>query len=137
MNIAFYKSHNGKLLDKTISWVTSSQYSHCELIFTDGICASASPRDGGVRFKYINMGDRWDVFTLPDIFNEQIARDWFIRHEDQKYDFIGALGSAFRLDLTSSTKKFCSYSCAMALCIPNPLMSPGELFTTLQNNRII
>lgn len=137
MKIAFYKSKKGKWLDKAISAATLSQYSHCELIFSDGICASASPRDGGIRFKYITMGEKWDVYELPTSFNEIYAREWFIKHEEQRYDFVGAFGSALDLDWTSEEKKFCSYSCAMALKLPDPIMSPGELHRRLRRQRII
>lgn len=137
MKIAFYKSKKGKWLDKAISAVTLSQYSHCELIFSDGICASASPRDGGVRFKYITMGEKWDVYELPKSFNEIYAREWFIRHEEQSYDYLGAFGSAFNLDLTSPDKKFCSYACALALKLKDPIVSPGDLYDRLRQQRLI
>ena len=52
MRVAFYKGE-GNFFDKLIRWWTKSSYSHCELIFSDGIFFSADPRDGGVRYKNI------------------------------------------------------------------------------------
>lgn len=137
MKIAFYKAKYGKLIDTAISLFTFSQYSHCELVFSDGICASASPRDGGVRFKYITLEEKWDVYDLPITFDEKFARQWFMQHEEQRYDYPGAFGSAFNLDLTSPDKKFCSYACALALKLKDPIVSPGDLYDRLRQQRLI
>ena len=137
MKIAFYKSEHGKKIDHAISLVTRSPYSHCELVFSDDICASASPRDGGIRFKRIQLGYKWDVYTLPPSVDEAFAREWFLTHEAHTYDFLGAFGSAFNLDLTSKNKKFCSYSCASALKMSEIIISPGKLHSILKIGAII
>ena len=64
MQIAFYKAKFGNFTDKIVSAFTFSPYSHCEMVFSDGICASASLRDGGVRFKYINLGHNTINFAI-------------------------------------------------------------------------
>lgn len=135
MKIAFYKAKYGNWQDKAISIATLSTYSHCELIFSDGVCASSSPRDGGVRFKKIEMDHKWDVFNIVETgsfarLNEAIARNWFILHDGDTYDWIGAIASAVDIDLSSEGKKYCSRSCLLALGF-SPWVStitPGGLY---------
>ena len=55
MKLAFYKAKHGTKIDKIVAAAIGSEYSHVELVFSDGICFSASPRDKGVRFKTINL----------------------------------------------------------------------------------
>lgn len=137
MKIAFYKSKKGKILDKFISIFTLSKYSHCEMVFSDGISASSSPRDGGVRFKNIAFDEKWDLYEMTVHFDEYEIRKWFLKHDDNEYDFLGAFGALFGVDLTNRNKKFCSYSCATVLGIKNNIISPGKLFKILKNENII
>lgn len=137
MKIAFYKARYGKLVDYIISIFTFSKYSHCEIVFSDGECASSSPRDGGVRFKKIELGHKWDVYTLVTHDNEDAVRQWFTDHDHQGYDLLGAIGSGVGLNWTSIDKKYCSYCCASALGMQNPVLSPGRLFSLLRRNGYI
>lgn len=137
MKIAFYKAKYGNWLDKLISVLTLSKYSHCEIILDSNIFVSASPRDGGVRFKNITADNHWDCFDIYDvntISNE--AQEWFESVLGQKYDWLGAAGSLFGLNFTSKNKKFCSYCCATVLDL-DPITTPGELYETLLEIRMI
>lgn len=136
MKIAFYKSEYGTKYDKTISFFTFSKYSHCEIVFPDGMCWSSSVRDGGVRGKYIELGDHWDVFDLIGDFSESAIKYWFMSHNGDLYDWVGAGGSLIHLDLTSENKKFCSYVCAIVLGI-DPIVTPGNLYNTLKRQNMI
>lgn len=136
MRIAFYKAKNGTWQDKSISLVTGSQYSHCELVFSDGMCASSSARDGGVRMKHIDLGEKWDVYTLLGKYDEDVIRYWFETHKDNKYNWLGAIGSVVDVDIGNEDKKFCSYCCALMVGI-NPIITPGKLFRTLALERMI
>lgn len=131
MKIAFYLGKNGDYIDKIICAATFSIYSHCELVMNDGLCLSASIRDGGLRSKFINLDDHWHVYELTESHDEDAIRYWFDIHRNQKYDYLGAIGSAFGLDFTFDDKKFCSYVCAIMLGI-NPIITPGKLFRTLK-----
>ena len=80
--IAFYKGPPTPLWRKVghyaIRLWTWSRWSHAELVI-DGVCWSASARDGGVRQKQIDLtSGRWDVFEL-DLSEEEVARAlaWF------------------------------------------------------------
>ena len=136
MKIAFYKSKNGTWLDKLISLVSFSKYSHCEIVFPDGTFASSSKRDGGIRLKSIVINDHWDVFELNGVCDSELIKYWFYMNMDNKYDWVGAVGSLFYIDLTSDDKKFCSYACATVLGIDS-IITPGGLYRALKKSNII
>lgn len=136
MKIAFYKASFGTVLDKVISFVTRSPYSHCELVFSDGQCASSSSRDGGVRFKTIELGEKWDVYQLDDKINEAAANEWFTVNAGIPYDWIGAGAAALHIDLESPHKAFCSSACAQSLAIPS-IVTPGALLDELIDLKLI
>lgn len=67
---------------------TWSKWSHAEIVI-DGWCYSASARDSGVRRKQIDLSSgRWDLVSLP-LTEQEISRAlaWFLRHEDDLYDY--------------------------------------------------
>lgn len=103
MKVAFYKA-KGTLFDALIKiWTCpitelftgkwKHSYSHCEVIFSDGIWFSSSPRDGGVRYKYIvEAPDTWDILTLDvPLQAELMVRDWCTKQVGKKYDWVGVL----------------------------------------------
>lgn len=136
MKIAFYKAGFKRFFDFVIILASRSRYSHCEIIFSDGLCASASPRDNGVRFKKIDLDSgHWDIVDLSRYhFDEAEVRQWFIDHANQAYDWRGAIGSAFNLKLISDNKKFCSQACAYALGL-NLVTTPAKLHKFLTKSR--
>jgi hypothetical protein len=134
MKIAMYKGppddfwhtvgHKGTCL-----W-TRSRYSHCELVFGDApvggkhLCASSSARDGGVRFKRIDLASgRWDVYELPgyDEFDEAYARQWFNDNDAAKYDHFALLWFILPISAFDRSKRFfCSEALAAALGMRHP-----------------
>lgn len=118
LSIAFYKGvHSGipGIYNRGVQIWTRSIYSHCELIFSDGMSASASYMDGGVRFKSIEYDpEKWDIYTLPD-YLEDNARQWFVEHEGQRYDIWGNVHFVFSIIGDSSNRWFCSEACLAAL----------------------
>lgn len=138
LKIAFYIAEYGDTTDKLISFFTRSKYSHCELIFPNGEWASSSPRDGGVRFKFIEQDSHWDIFELAPWYTpekqdlyEQFVRCWFQLNDDKTYDWIGAIGAYLNIDLSSENKKFCSQVCSGMIGLDNQNVTPGELYNTL------
>lgn len=101
-----------RLLDRGI-------YSHCELVFGNGVSASSSFLDGGVRFKVIEYSqqDNWDFLPLPDVRGviESSAMTWFKAHEGERYDIWGNLRFATGFAYDSPGKWFCSESVMAAL----------------------
>lgn len=137
MKIAFYKGAYGTTADKVICWTTLSSYSHCEIVFDDGVCASASYRDKGVRFKYIPLDHKWDVFELSiPACQEELARAFFNLHEGAPYDLLGALLSYPKLWPGSDRMFFCSEICGIVLGGLDG-RSPKHLFNELRNKGML
>jgi hypothetical protein len=150
MHLASYKGPATGLLHRTTHWLIThlkprrwwpylpALYSHNELVFEikDGMaeCASSSVRDGGVRFKRIDIfSGRWDVKPLPqyDDNEELSARWWLIKHEGEGYDYLGVaafIKTFSALVRECSDRWFCSEAIAAALCLPDPAsLSPQDL----------
>jgi hypothetical protein len=137
MKVAFYKGvHSGLpgIYNRGVQIWTKSQYSHCELIFSDGRSASASYMDGGVRFKNdIDFNpEKWDFIELPDSF-EKAALKWFEDHEHAKYDLLGNLHFVIGFVPDDKWKFFCSEAVAAALGIENAWRyDPGDLYPVIK-----
>lgn len=133
MRIWFYKgtrpAFNG-VYNRGIRIITKSVYSHAEIQFSDGMSASSSLEDGGVRFKAIDYNpDHWDYIELPDALFEEKARAWFIAHDGHKYDILGNIHFIFSVVGDDKYKWFCSEAIGTALGIPNAWrLDPGSLY---------
>ena len=123
MRAAFYKATRPGvqgLYSHAVQWVDRGPYSHCELVFADGMSASASWVDGGVRFKRIDYDpDHWDFIELPDHL-EPAARAWFEAHKGEPYDLPGNLRFVCWLVREAPEGWFCSEALAAALGILEP-----------------
>jgi hypothetical protein len=134
MKLAMYKGPPTDLWhtvahEGTCLW-TWSEYSHAELVFSDPLvngmhfCASSSARDGGVRFKSINLATgRWDVYELPgfDECDEAYARQWFLDNEGLPYDHLGLAWFVLPIDGFNNPRRyFCSEAIAAALRMRQP-----------------
>ncbi len=134
--VAFFKgTHPG--LPGVYNWAvrqwSKSAYSHCELIFKDGMSASSSFLDKGVRFKEVVYNDvEWDFIVLPDCM-EDAARAWFVKHEHEPYDLKGNFHFVFGAVGDDRGKSFCSEAVAAALGIVcADAYQPGTLASTLK-----
>lgn len=138
MQICFYIAKYGTSLDKLISAVSFSKYSHCELLFSDGLCASASIRDNSVRFKRINLNSgHWDIFDFKNITKTESEIRYVVELlKDEKYDYLGAVASALYLDFGNENKKYCSEICGYPAVAPGNL-TPGALYRYLKKNNKI
>lgn len=136
MRAAFYKSTRPGLAgvyNRLVRWFERGPHSHCELIFSDGMAASSSFMDGGVRFKKIDFDPaKWDFLDLPPE-KEARARAWFVKHEGEKYDLMGNVRFMFGWVSDSPDKWFCSEALAASLGIKDPFRyGPNTLFSALQ-----
>ena len=128
MMLAFYKAKHGTKIDKIVAAAIRSKYSHVELVFSDGICFSASPRDKGVRFKAINLDNgKWDLYKIDKQFYEEMLKKQVKRFEGQPYDTLGAIGSGIGIPLYSTKKKFCSLIIACIFQLDNINQNPESL----------
>lgn len=128
--LAFYKGPAAdkwhQFAHKLICWFTDSPYSHVELVI-NGTCCSASPRDGGVRMKNIDLtSGKWDVVTITG--DEADAWEWFCEHAGQEYDYAGVLRFVIPFLPNRSKQWFCSEAVAAALGLAEPdLWTPQML----------
>lgn len=132
MKIAFHKGGN-LVGDKLIKWWDAGPYSHTEIIFGDGLWASASFMDKmEVRGKFIVPGkNKWDYLTLPGKY-EQPARDFFARTEGAKYDLFGQIRFVISPLRGVSDKYWCSEWVAEALGLREPWRyGPNGLYNVL------
>ena len=122
MKVALYKGKRGGFagaFDAAVRWWTRGAYSHVELIFSDGMSASASARDGGVRFKDIEYHpDRWDIIEIEA--DEHFADVWFSTREGLGYDYFGLFGFVWRPHSGSALLWFCSEIVMGALKFDDP-----------------
>ena len=118
MRAAFYKGTRPGLqgiYSRAVRWIDRGPYSHCELIFSDGMSGSASYIDGGVRLKRIDYKpEHWDFVELP-AEQEQQARDWFERNAGAPYDLMGNVRFVLPFLPDSQRGWFCSEALGAAL----------------------
>lgn len=117
MKIAFYKGTRpglSGLYNRAVRWWTRSPYSHSELVFGDGVAASSSFADGGVRFKQIEFDpERWDFVEIKG--DEAAARQWYVERLGAGYDVLGNVGFVLGFVADSWDKYSCAESIAAAL----------------------
>jgi hypothetical protein len=95
---------------------TRGDYSHCELVFDDGVSYSSSFVDHGVRGKLIVFNpEHWDFVDLGA--DCPVARSWFTERLGQQYDLLGLLGFLWGPTRDCTDKWFCSEAVASALGI--------------------
>lgn len=149
MTLAMYKGPAAKALYQFTHWFTClwthSDYSHCELVFggpdEDGLsmCASSSARDGGVRFKRIDLSSgHWDIYPLPQ-FTEadyRSAMAWAVECGDAKYDWLGLLWFLLPIRFEHPRRFFCSEAVGHMLRLPEPYkLHPQRLLDLLMVGR--
>jgi len=130
MKIAMYKGPPTGFWHKvgheaTCLW-TFSEYSHCELVFGDAdrsgrhLCASSSARDGGVRFKRIDLSTgRWDLYPIKG--DEAAAYQWFVQHQGKQYDCLGLAWFVLPIEQFNDPDRYvCSEAIAAALGYARP-----------------
>lgn len=136
IRIYFYKALRpgiAAVYSRGVQIITKSKYSHCEILFSDGMSASASFTDGGVRFKQIDYDpEHWDYIELPADLFEKNARDWFKKHAGKKYDLLGNVHFVFSVVGDDKARWFCSEAIGAALGLPNPWrFDPGSLYQVI------
>lgn len=136
MYAVFYKAEYGDKWDKLVAWKTKGKYSHVELMFSDGEWFSSSPRDGGTRFKKIDISDRWDSIYLNS-YREDRIKEFCRKEEGCKYDWLGVVSYGVGIRVASKYRWFCSEICMAALGYKTTLISPNEMYSLLSNRLIL
>lgn len=116
-----------------VRWWTKSPYSHCELVFSDGLWGSASFLDGGVRFKRINPDPgHWDFIDLDPSY-EPYARRYIEDNLGKRYDVLGNVGFVLGPVYDSKNRMFCSEVLMGALGSENPgIYHPGLAYDAVK-----
>lgn len=137
---AFYKGTRpglAAIYSVGVRMIDRGPYSHCELVFSDGVSASASFIDDGVRFKRIDYDPaNWDFLEIPDPTGaiERFARAWFEKHKGYKYALIGNLHFILGFLRDSETRKFCSEALAASLGLSDAWRyGPNGLYALLRD----
>lgn len=128
VRLALYKA-SGDVMDRAVRAWTRSPYSHCELVLEDGRFVSSSPRDGGVRAKYIEPAtDTWDFMAVPWVEQGDVEAA-LKRESGAGYDWVGIVGSQLLpVGVHSRKRWFCSEFCGAVMGLEKPeRYSPGEL----------
>ncbi len=130
MYIAFYKAQFGNMVDKAINLMSGNKgYSHCEIVFSDGVSFSSTQRDAsvdmhgnfkpdGTRYKQIDYkdNDHFDLILVDtSTYLEKLARDFCDSTLDSRYDFWGVARFVFPLAREHPTDYFCSEICTEVL----------------------
>ncbi|MFT7880823.1 MAG: hypothetical protein ABXS91_10565 [Sulfurimonas sp.] len=98
------------IYDYVIAIATLSNRVHTEIQFSDGICFSASPKNG-VRFRpEIDTSDSRKWETIPIEADERSVREQCHKFTGLEYDMKGAVLSAFRPCGISLKFQFVKYS---------------------------
>lgn len=117
MKAAFYTATRPGwqgIYNRLVRWIDCGAYSHVELIFSDGMSASSSFIDGGVRFKRIDFDPaKWEIVDVGG--DEAAARAWFDAHIGEAYDVAGNARFVFGFIPQNPRKWFCSEAVAAAL----------------------
>mgnify|MGYP003611564671 CR=1 FL=1 len=133
IKIHFYKARAGKIGDKIVGLV--SVFSHVELEI-NGVCYSASNRDGGVRSKVIDTSNKqkWVSFDLKKDIDVNRCLSYFESVKGQKYDWLNIFFSQiFKLNIQSEKKQICSEFVGNCLGLENAYKySPESLFYELK-----
>lgn len=145
MRLASYtgtRSGLSGLFNRLVRWWLHGPYSHTELVFSDGMCASCSWLDGGARLKRINITpDKWDVVA----FDHTPEQEDFARQRVQESLTLGPahrprysliLLAAFVVPplrrLLGPRDQVCSTYVAWALGVPSYMQhDPNELHALL------
>ena len=152
MKIIFYGNKQGNIFDKLIRWWTSpladmfngkwkDSYSHCEILFSDGMMFSASQYENRTRYRRHNRRSKsWVVIDITGTTSdEMLVRFYCDRIEGKRYDYLGILGFIFGTP-DSKSKWFCSEACTSVLqnigmckTLTSGKTSPNALYLDLIN----
>jgi len=138
--ILFYKADcdRARWYDKLVAFFTRGPYSHVEIYCEKyDTTLRITPRDDSVylvRKPKYNL-EHWDIIDVE--LNDNIFAD-MVKYADMynKYDYIGALSSAFKyISLCSRRKLFCSRGIAMLLDLKDSCKySPNKLYKEILKN---
>lgn len=115
IKVAFYTG-SGRLIDNLIRWWTDSQYSHCEILFSNGEMFSADAWSNSTRFNSQFNPDHWEFVELQAGESvEAFLYKWCMDRVGKKYDWLGVIGFVLPWFNQDSQRWFCSEVCGAGL----------------------
>lgn len=145
MKLCFYVAKYGDCWDKIIGWFTKSKYSHIEIHFSDDWCFSSSPREGGVRFKRIELDHRWEIIDLDIPLEKEIEiKKWCLNQVGKGYNWFSLFTHIVNYLWFFDWKEernywYCSELCAYVLDkfeimeFSSYRIDPGKIYTKMSN----
>lgn len=139
MKVAFFKgtkSGFSGLFEIAVRAWEKGDYSHAELIFSDGRAASSMFLEGGVRILpagKLDVSDPklWDIVDVS-MFDEAAALAWFEENDEQPYDVWGDVHFVVGFIPESKKAAFCSEAVAAALGFTQAWrLDPNALYCVL------
>lgn len=115
MELIFYKGR-GKWLDFGVRVWTGGPYSHSEFRFESELTFSSSYRDGGIRWRDMQLRpDRWDRLAVDiDADTEERLLRWCAARSGA-YDLWGIFGFLINRSINDTDKWYCSEVMAYGL----------------------
>jgi hypothetical protein len=135
VKLAFYHGPRAgiwKLLTWLLRWRTRGRFDHVEMIFSDGVTASASLSHGGIKFidGKEHPYEHWLIVEVDQ--DETWARRWFEERRGAKFDIWGVVGFIVGFTRGDDDRWFCSEACAAALEICEPWrFDPNTLYAVM------
>lgn len=139
MKLAFYhgpRSGWWKLVTWLVRWRTRGRFDHVEVIFSDGITASASISHGGIKF-IADKDHSYTDWVIVDLAHDEArARRWFEKHQGAAFDLWGVLGFLLGFTRGHDDRWFCSEAVAAAIGLTEPWrFDPNTLHAVVQRGR--
>lgn len=142
MKLAFYVGLD-TIGDKLVKVLTGSDITHCELVFSDGMCFSSRYNRGTEFTKYFNLDNPniWMIMDLPWISEEQEKRirEFCYQEEGCQYDWLALVLGRLNPMHNHPEKWFCSEICSHVLKqytkgLNDFWYTPGRLYCDLKDN---
>lgn len=135
LKVAFWRGTDPGLsgvVDRAIRWWTKSEFSHCELVFSDGWAAVTSWDTKKLVWMQRPEYDPKDWVLVDVPHDEARCRAWVMHHLDLPYDLFGAFGFVWRPLKGLDGALFCSEEVAACFGWTDPWSySPGMLYNIL------
>lgn len=140
MQLASFKANRPGLagvFSIAVRWWLGGDYSHSELVFSDGYCGSSRSPEGGVCLRPLTLTHyEWDFIDVPG--DEAAARLWFETHKGQGFDYLWLLYNVWRRGPGRRNRWGCSEAVAEALGIPESFrQDPAILPVTVSQRSIL
>lgn len=142
MKIIFYRANYSNWFGKQIARFTKGEFSHVEIMFSDGLCFSSVSEEKGVRIKEMEVTpEEWEIIDIGHKDIEGQVKEYCMQFVGKKYDWLGILGfilsPIYDRIYGKPEKYYCSEIVTEVLCKFDIIecyqrISPNELYRKIQ-----